>query len=67
MMFTIGALFNIFAPGNFNRMDQVDSSFSWSFLDNYKLNQKPIKATLISMIIVFGMTKKFLLRILGWQ
>ncbi len=53
VMFCLGALANIFAPGNFTRMDQVDSGFSLSFLDNYKINKRPIQFVIWSMVIVF--------------
>lgn len=53
IMFCLGAFANIFAPGNFTRMDQVSSEFSWSFLENYKLNAGPLLCVILSMIIVF--------------
>lgn len=56
LLFGIGGLANIFAPGNFTRMDQVQSEFSWSFLDNYKVNKGPIKTVLLSMIVAFVIT-----------
>lgn len=53
IMFCLGAFANIFAPGNFTRMDQVNSEFSLSFLDNYKVNKGPIKAVFFSMLVAF--------------
>ena len=53
IMFCLGAFANIFAPGNFTRMDQVSGGFSWSFLENYKLNIVPIIFVILSMILVF--------------
>lgn len=53
IMFCLGAFACIFAPGNFTRVEQIDTSFSWEFLYNYRDNAGPILVTLISMIIVF--------------
>ena len=53
IMFCLGALGTIFAPGNLVRMDQEGGNFTWAFLDNYKNNQKVLKAVLLSMIAVF--------------
>lgn len=50
--FCLGAFATIFAPGNFTRIDQTDTSFSWEFLNNYLLNIGPILITLLSMIAV---------------
>lgn len=52
MTFCLGAFATIFAPGNFTRIDQTDTSFSWEFLNNYLLNIGPILITLLSMIAV---------------
>lgn len=52
IMFCLGALACIFAPGNFTRVEQIDTSFSWEFLYNYRDNAGPILVTVISMIIV---------------
>lgn len=54
IMFGLGALATIFAPGNFNRMDNVGSTFSWSFLQNYKDNKLVLITVIISMLIVCG-------------
>ena len=53
VLFGLGAFANIFAPGNFTRMDQVNTEFSWNFLDNYKINKSTIKTVFISIIIAF--------------
>lgn len=53
IMFCLGAFACIFAPGNFTRVEQIDTSFSWEFLYNYRDNAGPILVTLTSMIIVF--------------
>ncbi len=53
IMFGLGALANIFAPGNFSRMNEVSSEFSWDFLRNYYENIFPIITVIFSMIIVF--------------
>ena len=52
IMFCLGAFACIFAPGNFTRVEQIDTSFSWEFLYNYRDNSGPILVTVISMIIV---------------
>lgn len=52
IMFCLGAFACIFAPGNFTRIDQTDTSFSWEFLNNYKENICPLLVTVISMIAV---------------
>ena len=54
VMFCLGALATIFAPGNFTRMDNVGSTFSWTFLQNYKDNKLVLNLVIISMLIVFG-------------
>ena len=53
IMFGLGALATIFAPGNFTRMDNVGSTFSWAFLQNYKDNKLVLNLVIISMIFVF--------------
>ena len=53
VMFCLGAFGTIFAPGNFVRMEGEGGNFSWAFLDNYKNNQKVLKAVLLSMLAVF--------------
>ena len=51
--FCLGSFATIFAPGNFTRVSQTDTSFSWEFLNNYKENIWPILITVLSMTIVF--------------
>ena len=53
VMFCLGAFGTIFAPGNLVRMEGEGGNFSWAFLDNYKNNQKVLRAVLLSMIAVF--------------
>ena len=53
IMFCLGAAATIFAPGNLIRMDGEGGNFSWAFLDNYKNNQKVLKAVFLSMVAVF--------------
>lgn len=53
VMFCLGAAATIFAPGNLVRMEGEGGNFSWAFLDNYKNNQKVLKAVLLSMVAVF--------------
>lgn len=50
--FCLGAFGTIFAPGNFTRVNQTDTSFSWEFLNNYIENRWPLLITVISMIAV---------------
>lgn len=53
-VFALGAFANIFAPGNFTRMNQETGiGFSLDFLDNYKLNIGPLMAVILSMLLVF--------------
>lgn len=54
--FCLGAFATIFAPGNFTRIDQTDTTFSWNFLSNYKENKGPLLVTLSSIIAVFVVT-----------
>lgn len=54
--FCLGAFATIFAPGNFTRIDQTDTTFSWNFLNNYKENKWPLLVTLASIITVFIVT-----------
>jgi hypothetical protein len=53
IMFCLGAAGNIFAPGNFVRMDSEKYTFSWSFLQNYKDNAGVLITVLISMVLAF--------------
>lgn len=50
--FCLGAFATIFAPGNFTRVEQTNTAFSWNFLNNYKENKWPLLVTLASMIAV---------------
>lgn len=50
--FCLGAFATIFAPGNFTRVEQTNTAFSWNFLNNYKENKWPLLVTLASMIVV---------------
>lgn len=64
IMFGIGAILNIFAPGNLSRMNEVsnkENSF-WDFLDNYSLNIIPISVVIISMIAVYLLKEKNLVK-----
>lgn len=54
IMFCLGAAANVFAPGNFTRMDTEQRGFSWSFLQNYSDNKWILITVLISMIVAFG-------------
>lgn len=54
--FCFGAFATIFAPGNFTRIDQTDTNFSWNFLNNYKENKWPLITVFVSMITVFVLT-----------
>lgn len=53
IMFCLGALATIFAPGNMKRMGEVtgEKEFSWSFIQNYKDNKYVLLIVLLSMII----------------
>lgn len=53
IVFCLGAFATIFAPGNFKRVNETDTSFSWLFLQNYKDNIKVLIVTGISIITVF--------------
>ena len=53
IVFCLGAFATIFAPGNFKRVNETDTSFSWLFLQNYKDNIKVLIVTGISIIAVF--------------
>ena len=54
--FCLGAFATIFAPGNFKRVDQTNTAFSWNFLNNYKENKWVLITVLLSMIAVFVVT-----------
>ena len=58
VVFLIGALINIFAPGNFVRLGQTDTKFSFEFLKNYWLNIIPILAVIISLAVRYILEKK---------
>lgn len=51
--FCLGAFATIFAPGNFKRVDQTNTAFSWNFLNNYKENKWVLITVLFSMIATF--------------
>lgn len=51
--FCLGAFATIFAPGNFKRVDQTNTAFSWNFLNNYKENKWVLITVLLSMIATF--------------
>lgn len=53
IMFCLGAFATIFAPGNFARVNSVDTSFSLSFLDNYRDNKNVLCVVFLSIIVVF--------------
>ncbi len=53
VLFCLGAFATIFAPGNFKRVEETDTSFSWLFLKNYLDNIFVLLAVLISIIVVF--------------
>lgn len=53
IMFCLGALATIFAPGNFKRIDTEQRKFSWAFLENYSANKWVLITVLISMVIAF--------------
>ena len=58
IIFGIGAMINIFAPGNFLRMDRENHSFNFSFLNNYVENIIPILAMILSIVINRILVKK---------
>lgn len=53
ILFGLGAIANIFAPGNLLRMNQDGKQFSFEFLKNYSENKVPLLFVFLSMIIVF--------------
>ena len=55
VMFCLGALATIFAPGNLSRMGQVtgDKSFSWEFMQNYRDNRFVLISIIVSMVLAF--------------
>lgn len=53
ILFALGALANIFAPGNLIRKSGVNTKFSFEFLNNYSFNKKVINLTYASMILVY--------------
>ena len=58
IMFCLGALANIFAPGNFKRLDSEGQGISLAFLNNYKLNKDVLTVVFISMVGVLLVTNK---------
>ena len=59
ILFCLGALANIFAPGNLKRMDS-DGGKGWSlgFLDNYKASKKLLQIVALSMLGAFLVENK---------
>ena len=53
LMFGIGALLGIFAPGNFKRMDSSDRHLSTQFLNNFIINKWPLIVAFSSIIIMY--------------
>ncbi len=58
IMFGIGALFGIFAPGNFARMGSSDRNLSTQFLNNFIVNKWPLLVALSSIIIMYIVQNK---------
>ncbi len=58
IMFCLGAFANIFAPGNFHRMDSEGKGISLAFLNNYKMNKKVLEVVLLSMLGAFLVENK---------
>lgn len=58
ILFGIGAMINIFAPGNFLRMGNENHSFSFAVLSNYIENIIPIVAMILSIVINRVLVKK---------
>lgn len=53
VMFGLGALLGIFAPGNFARMESGDRHLSTQFLNNFVVNKKPLLVVLLSIIAMY--------------
>ncbi len=53
IMFCLGAFATIFAPGNMNRVNDVNSTLSWLFLKNYTDNKAVLIVAALSVLIVF--------------
>lgn len=51
--FCLGAFANIFAPGNFRRMNETNKEFSLEFLNNYSFNKNVINLTYASIVVVY--------------
>ena len=62
IMFCLGAAATIFAPGNFSRMGQENTAFSWGFLGNYINAKYHLIIVLISMIGIGILKEKDLLK-----
>lgn len=62
IMFCLGSAATIFAPGNFSRMNQIDTTFNWGFLGNYINAKKHLIVLAISMIIVFVLSNLELIK-----
>lgn len=53
VMFGIGALLGIFAPGNFARMESGDRHLSTQFLNNFVVNKWPLLIVGLSTIVMY--------------
>ncbi len=53
VMFGLGALLGIFAPGNFARMESGDRHLSTQFLNNFVVNKRPLLVVLLSIIAMY--------------
>lgn len=62
IMFCLGAFANIFAPGNFHRLDSEGQGLSLNFLDNYKQSKKLLKIVVLSMLGAFLVENKELFK-----
>ncbi len=53
IMFCLGSAATIFAPGNFSRMGQIDTTFNWGSLGNYTNAKKHLIIVGVSMLVAF--------------
>ncbi len=53
IMFGIGAILGIFAPGNFKRMDSGDRKLSTQFFNNFIVNKWPLLTAFLSVIVMY--------------
>ena len=58
ILFGLGALANVFAPGNFTRMDSEGQGVSLLFLENFKASKKLLRIVLLSMFGAFLVENK---------